>query len=201
MSHHADLTRLLETLDGGDPEAIAHLLPLVYPELRAMAQRHLRGERADHTLDTSALVHEAYLKLVGQPDRGWLNRAHFFAVAATAMRRILVTYARARMADKRGGGAQRVTFVEGEHARETRADELVALDEALDRLGVASERAARVVELSFFGGLTQAEIADALGVSEPTVRRDWRVARAYLSAALREPASAAVREPSLPAAD
>lgn len=186
MSDHHDITLLLEDLDGGSREAIDQILPLVYPELQAMAQRHLRTERADHTLDTGALVHEAYLKLVGQTEAGWQNRAHFFAVAAVAMRRILITYAHTRNAEKRGGGAHRITLVEGDHARETRTDELLALDEALTQLASASERAARVVEMWFFGGLRHAEIAEALGVSEPTVRRDWRVARAYLTAALRE---------------
>lgn len=186
MSDPHDITLLLEDFGRGNREAIDQILPLVYPELRAMAQRHLRGERADHTLDTGALVHEAYLKLVRQTEAPWQNRAHFFAVAALAMRRILITYAHARKAEKRGGGAHRITFVEGDHGRETHTDELLALDEALTRLAGASARAAQVVEMWFFGGLTQAEIAEALDVSEPTVRRDWRVARAYLTSVLRE---------------
>ena len=185
MPESADITALLAEAEGGSRAAADRILPLVYPELRAIAHRHLRGERADHTLDTGALVHEAYLKLVDQSGVAWRSRAHFLGVAAVAMRRILITYAHARNAQKRGGGAEVLTLVEGQVAREARTDQLIALDEALDRLAQASERQARVVELSFFGGLTQPEIAEVLGVSESTVRRDWRLARAWLTLALR----------------
>ena len=182
-----DVTALLADLRGGDEAAVDAILPHVYGELQDLAHRQLRGERPDHTLNTTALVHEAYLKLVRQDGVDWQSRAHFLGVAAMAMRRILINYARTRRAEKRGGGAALATLHDGEVGRVARTDELLALDEALDRLGERSARAARVVEMWFFGGLTHAEIAEALGVSEPTVRRDWRAARAWLSHALSEP--------------
>lgn len=185
MPAPADITQMLQEV-GDNREAVDRILPIVYPELRQMAQRHLRGERADLTLDTAALVHEAYLKLVRQDAATWQNRAHFFGIAALAMRRILVDYAKRSRAEKRGGDAPRVTFIDGEVAREARTDELLALDEALERLAATSERAARVIELGFFGGLTQPEIAEVLSISEITVRRDWRMARAWLTAALQD---------------
>ncbi|MEL7364186.1 MAG: ECF-type sigma factor, partial [Bacteroidota bacterium] len=162
------------------------ILPLVYDELQGLARRQLRRERSDHTLDTSALVHEAYLKLVRQDHVDWQNRAHFFGIASLAMRRILVNYAEARRAQKRGGDAVAVTYHDGEVGRTARIEELLDLDEALTRLAAHSERAARVVEMWFFGGLQHTEIAEALGISEPTVRRDWRMARAWLSTVLRD---------------
>ncbi|MDX1420058.1 MAG: ECF-type sigma factor [Rubricoccaceae bacterium] len=183
-----EITVLLGELSGGNRTVVDALLPRVYDELEVLARRQLRGERADHTLDTQALVHEAYLKLIGQNESSWQNRAHFFGIAALAMRRILINYAHKRKAAKRGGDAAVVTLVEGEVQRETRADELIALDEALDRLAQLSERQAHIVELRFFGGLTQAEIGEVLGVSEITVRRDWRLARAWLSKALDDSA-------------
>lgn len=186
MPSTADITRLLNRVDLGDRDVVDQLVEVVYPDLEAIAHRHLLGERADHTLDTNALVHEAYLRLARQEGTPWENRAHFFGVAAVTMRHILISYARARSADKRGGGADAVTLIEDGVARETRPDELLALDEALDRLAEVAERPARVVELWFFGGLTQPEIAEALGVSEATVRRDWRMARAWLTVALGE---------------
>ncbi|PAP79708.1 hypothetical protein B1759_15455 [Rubrivirga sp. SAORIC476] len=179
-----DLTALLAEW-GGDAEAADQLLDAVYPELRALARRHLVGERADHTLDTSALVHEAYLRLASQDTR-WANRAHFFGIAALAMRRILVDYATRKQAQKRGGGLQAVTFHDGEVARETRAEDLIALDEALGRFARVAPRPARVVELRFFGGLRVEEIADILGISPATVGRDWRLAQAWLTRALGE---------------
>ena len=181
-----EITHLLNGLDGGNRDVVDRLVAMVYPELEAMAQQHLRGERADHTLDTAALVHEAYLKLAGQSGVAWQNRSHFFGIAALTMRRILITYAHARKAQKRGGGVETVTLIDGQVGREVRPDELIALDEALTRLAAAAERPARVVEMWFFGGLTQAEIAEALDISEATVRRDWRVARAWLTVALSE---------------
>ncbi|HIG75890.1 MAG TPA: sigma-70 family RNA polymerase sigma factor [Bacteroidetes bacterium] len=182
----ADVTALLADLRSGDSDAVDAILPHVYGELQDLARRQLRGERDGHTLNTTALVHEAYLKLVRQDRADWQSRAHFLGVAALAMRRILINYAKKRKAEKRGGGAVLATFEEGAVGRVARTDELLALDEALDRLAERSERQARVVELSFFGGLTQPEIAEALGVSEITVRRDWRMARAWLSHELRE---------------
>ncbi len=176
-----DITHLLVDLTGGDEGAVDALMPHVYEEMRALARRQLRGERAGHTLNTTALVHEAYLKLVRQEDVTWQNRAHFFGIAALAMRRILINYANKRLADKRGGGEAVATFDEGFMGGATRAEELVALDEALTRLEILSARQSKVVTMRFFGGMTQEEIAEVLEVSVPTVRRDWRIARAWLS--------------------
>ncbi|MEM1128238.1 MAG: sigma-70 family RNA polymerase sigma factor [Bacteroidota bacterium] len=177
------VTHLLARL-GSDQAAADELLRRVYDELREMAERQLRRERAGHTLDATALVHEAYVKLIGQERVAWNNRAHFFGVAALAMRRVLINYAQRRLADKRGGGAPLVTFEDDVVARASRAEEIVALDEALDRLARYNERQARVVTYRFFGGLKQDEIAELLGISVPTVQRDWRLARAWLSRAL-----------------
>ena len=182
----ADVTALLEDLQSGGPGAVDAILPHVYGQLEDMARRQLRGERDGHTLDTAALVHEAYLRLIDQTRVDWQSRSHFLGVASLAMRRILVNYARGRRAQKRGGDAVAATLHDGEHGRVTRTDDLLALDESLDRLAARSERAARVVEMWFFGGLSHAEIATALGVSEPTVRRDWRSAKAWLSQDLRD---------------
>jgi len=175
------ITHLLGQLQEGDSRAVDRLLPLVYDQMRAMAGKQLRFERADHTLNATALVHEAYLKLVDQNRMQWQNRAHFLAIAAQAMRRILINYANARRAEKRGGGEPVVTFNEELFKQDARADDLVALDAALDKLKELNERQAKVVEFRFFGGLTQEEIAEVLKVSPPTVQRDWRLARAWLS--------------------
>ncbi len=176
---------MLESLNGGNRTVLDAMLPRVYDELRAMARRQLRGERADHTLNTTALVHEAYEKLVQQDRMTWQNRAHFLSIAALSMRRILLNYARDRAAQKRGGGVPVATFEDGMAPRTVRVEELIDLDDALDRLEALNERQSRVVTYRFFGGLTQREIAEVLGVSEPTVRRDWRLARAWLSRELR----------------
>ena len=176
---------MLESLNGGNRTVVDAMLPRVYDELRAMARRQLRGERADHTLNTTALVHEAYEKLVQQDRMTWQNRAHFLSIAALSMRRILLNYARDRAAQKRGGGAPVATFEDGMAPRTVRVEELIDLDDALNRLEERSERQSQVVTYRFFGGLTQREIAEVLGVSEPTVRRDWRLARAWLSRELR----------------
>ena len=181
-----DVTAMLADLRAGDDAAIDAILPHVYTELQDMARRQLRSERDGHTLDTGALVNEAYLKLVNQDRADWQNRAHFLGVASIAMRRILINYARKRQAEKRGGGAVLATYEDGDVGHVARTDELLALDEALHQLAERSERQARVVEMWFFGGLKHTEIAEALGISEPTVRRDWRVARAWLSHALRD---------------
>lgn len=180
------VTELLQQLTGGNRTVVDALMPLVYGELQRAAHFKLRGERPDHTLNTTGLVHEAYLKLVNQRDVTWQNRAHFLAIAAQAMRRILINYAESRRAQKRGGGQPIVTFNEESLVGEARAEELIDLDEALERLKVLNERQSRIVELRFFGGLTNDEIAEALGVSEPTVRRDWRLARAWLSREMRD---------------
>jgi RNA polymerase sigma factor (TIGR02999 family) len=176
---------MLAELNGGNRTVVDAMLPHVYDELRATARRQLRGERADHTLNTTALVHEAYEKLVQQDRMTWQNRAHFLSIAALSMRRILLNYARDRAAQKRGGGAPVATFEDGMAPRTVRAEELIDLDDALERLEEISERQSQVVTYRFFGGLTQREIAEVLGVSEPTVRRDWRLARAWLSRELR----------------
>lgn len=158
------------------------LLPLVYEEMRMMAKRHLNGQRANHTLNTTALVHEAYLKLVNKQANDWQNRAHFLSVASIAMRQILINYAERRRAVKRGGDQGIATFNEAFMGKESmRAEELIALDEALDRLSALNERQGKVVVYHFFGGLKHQEIADMLNVSEPTVRRDWRIAKAWLT--------------------
>ncbi len=178
------VTVLLDRVAGGDKDAVDSLLPLVYQELRRLAQHQLKQERSGHTINATALVHEAYLKLIDQKDAAWQNRAHFMAIAAQAMRRILIDYARRRLAEKRGGSIAVITYDEELHAREARAEELIAIDEALEQLRRQNERQAQIVEFQFFGGLTQDEIAEVLKISVPTVRRDWRTARAWLTVAL-----------------
>ena len=180
-----DVTVLLDELSGGNREVVDALLPLVYEELHNLAQRQRRREQ-QFTLNTTALVHEAYLKLVRQDRVTWQNRAHFMAIAATAMRRILINYAKRRRAAKRGGDQVLATFEEGVVGRRARSEELLALDEALTRLAALNERQSKVVEYRFFVGLTQEEIAEVLDVSVPTVRRDWRLARAWLARELAD---------------
>jgi RNA polymerase sigma-70 factor, ECF subfamily len=175
-----DVTQLLADLQDGRPDSASQLIPLVYDELHRLAHRHMRDERPDHTLQATALVHEAYVRLVNQPQRTWQNRAHFIAVAAQVMRRILVDYARARRTSKRGGAPQRVPLEEPLLFTEEQSDDLVSLDEALARLAQFDERQSRIVELRFFGGLTVDETAEVLGISSKTVKRDWSVARAWL---------------------
>jgi RNA polymerase sigma factor (TIGR02999 family) len=171
--------RLLELRDGGDA-AMDRLFPLVYDQLRNVAHNALRAERTDHTLGTTGLVHEAYLKLVDQTRVQWTDRKHFFAVASLAMRRILVDYARRHSSARRGGNRRPVTLDEDAMSVDDRADTLVALDEALERLGRIDRRLARVVECRFFGGLTEEETADVLGITARTVRRDWVKAKGWL---------------------
>ena len=179
-----EVTRLLRAWRGGDQAALERLTPLVYDDLRRRARHYLRGERADHTLTPTALVHEAFMRMldIGQVD--WKDRAHFLAIAARQMRRILVDSARARRYRKRGGGAVRVTFAE-DLAVIDRAPDLVALDDALDVLAQHDERKVRVVELRYFGGLSNEEIAEALGISTDTVTRDWNMARMWLRRELK----------------
>jgi RNA polymerase sigma factor (TIGR02999 family) len=180
-----DVTQLLAELTGGNQAVVNALLPLIYDELHHLAENQLRRERKNHTLNATALVHEVYLKLVDQSRVTWQNRAHFLGVSAQAMRRILINYAEQRRAQKRGGDMVATTFDDELIAREARADQLIDLDEALTRLTALSARQAAVVEYRFFGGLTHEEIAEVLNVSEPTVRRDWRLARAWLSRELK----------------
>lgn len=180
------VTLMLNQITEGQADVVDQLLPVVYDDLQKMAHNQLRRERVDHTLNTTALVHEAYLKLVDQKNTNWKNRAHFFAICAQAMRRILINYAKSRLAEKRGSGEILATFNEDIFIRETRAEEMLILDEALDRLTQLNERQSKVVELRFFAGLTQEEIAEVLNVSVPTVRLDWRLARAWLSREIKK---------------
>ena len=181
-----NITHILKKATDGDDSAVRRLMPLVYDELRALAESYLRQERSGHTLQATAIVHEAYVRLIKQDDIKWQNRAHFFAVAAQAIRRILVDHARARQRAKRGGGLERVRLDEDVAVLEERDLDLVALDESLEKLAGLHERQARIVELRFFGGLTLKEVAEFLGVSPRTVDGDWSMARAWLRRELRE---------------
>ena len=175
-----DVTQLLARWSGGDREALEQLLPLVYRELRQLADRYLRRERSDHTLQATALVHEAYLKLIDQQNVRWQNRAHFFGVAAQAMRRILVDHARGHMAAKRGSGGVKLSLDDVVVVSDEKAEEMVALDDALNRLHEIDPQKSRIVELRFFGGLSIEETAEVLGIGTATVIRQWRMARAWL---------------------
>ena len=175
-----NVTALLDAYRQGDREALARVIPLVYNELRVIASRYLKNERREHTLVPTALVHEAYLRMVDQSQPGWQNRAHFLGCAAQVMRHVLVDHARARARGKRGGGAVRVTLDESAERAGERDVDLVALDEALQALSVMSERQSRVVELRYFGGLSLDETAEVLQVSRGTVKRDWALARSWL---------------------
>src|SRR5437016_1731909 len=180
------VTQLLQQWSQGDDSALAELTPLVYEELRRLAHHYMTGQRPDHTLQTSALVNEAYLRLADQTNPSWQSRAHFFAVAARAMRQILVSYARSNRAQKRGGGAARIELDESAILSPEQSKEIVDLHEALERLGTLDSRKARVVELKYFGGLNHDEIAEVLKVSAVTVRRDWVFAKAWLYTELHE---------------
>jgi RNA polymerase sigma-70 factor (ECF subfamily) len=185
-SSRQEITGLLLAWNGGDPAALDRLMPLVYEELRRLARSYMRRQRPDHTLQTTALVNEAYLRLIDSSRVSWQNRAHFFAVSAMVMRRVLVDLARARRSEKRGGEAIVVSIDEALDAVPDRAAEIVALDEALNTLAGLSPRQARVVELRYFGGLTEEEVAEVLQTSERTVRRDWTLARAWLKRELEK---------------
>lgn len=184
MTSDGDVTQLLRQMSDGSPEAADLVFPRVYAELKGIAQSRLRSERDGHTLSATALVHEAYLKLVRQSDVDWQNRSHFYSIAARAMRRVLLDYAIARKAEKRGGGAAVVTLQDDSAGDFTKIDDVIAVDEALTRLAALDERQAQVVELRFFGGLTLEDIAKALDVSLASVNRDWRMARAFLATEL-----------------
>ena len=186
MAESENVTALLEDLREGGEGIVDRLFPLVYDELQRLAHRQLQRQRPGQTLNTTALVHEAYLKLVDQTQAAWNDRAHFFAVSAKAMRHIILNYARDQSAQKRGGERERVTFDERLMVPQERAQTLLLLDEVLDRLTERDARMGRVVELRFFGGMTEKEIAQVLDVSARTVRRDWRSARAWLSRVLSE---------------
>jgi len=182
----ADVTLLLTQVANGNQDAAARLIPLVYEELHRLAERRLRLERPNHTLQPTALVHEAYLKLVAQRNANWQSRAHFFALASQLMRRILVDYARSRLRAKRGGKQVKLPLDEALLFTEDRCDELLALDESLERLEKLDARQSRIVELRFFGGLTVEEAAEVLGISPKTVKREWSTAKAWLYGELKE---------------
>jgi RNA polymerase sigma factor (TIGR02999 family) len=179
-----DVTQLLKAWGDGDDAALAQLTPLVYDELHRMAQRCMAREQPGHTLQTSALVNEAYLRLVDVQQVSWQNRAHFFAISARMMRRILTDFARSRHYLKRGGDARQVTFDEGLAVSDRPLTDIVAIDEVLGRLALLDARKAQVVELRFFGGLSVEETAEVMKISSETVMRDWRFARIWLRRAL-----------------
>jgi RNA polymerase sigma factor (TIGR02999 family) len=181
----ADVTRLLVLWTGGNQQAMEDLLPLVYDELRKLARRYLQRERPGHTLQSTALVHEAYLRMIDQHDVSWQGRAHFFGIAAQMMRRILVDHARGRDAAKRGAGACKLTLDEDLLAPAERDINLVALDQALDTLSKLDSQQGRIVELRFFAGLSIEETAEVLKISPATVKRDWAMAKAFLSRQLK----------------
>lgn len=174
------ITQLLIDLTNGNRTAVDDLLPLIYGELRSLAGNYLRRERSDHTLQPTALVHEAYLRLVDQTQVNWQNRAHFFGVAAQMMRRILVDHARAHKAGKRGSDYQKLSLDENIDKAAERSAELISLDDALTELSTIDELKSRIVELRYFGGLTVEETAEVLGVTPVTINRHWRMAKAWL---------------------
>jgi RNA polymerase sigma-70 factor, ECF subfamily len=186
MGENADVTLLLSALTRGDDGAASKLIPVVYAELRRLAGSYMRKDRSDHTLQATALVHEAYLKLVEQRSVNWQSRAHFFGVAAQLMRRILIDHARGHSRQKRGGDDQKVSLDEALIFSKQQADELLAVDDSLNQLAKIDPRQAKVVEMRFFGGLSIEEAAEALQVSPKTVKRDWSVAKAWLYADLKE---------------
>jgi RNA polymerase sigma-70 factor, ECF subfamily len=181
------VTQLLANWSQGDAAALVELTPLIYEDLRHLAQRYMNGERPDHTLQTTALVNEAYLRLADQAKPNWQNRAHFFAMAARAMRQILVNYAKSYRSQKRGGGALKIELDEAALVSPEQSQEIIELHEALQRLAALDSRKAEVVEQKYFGGLSYDEIAEVLKVSQATVRRDWEFARAWLYKELHNP--------------
>jgi RNA polymerase sigma-70 factor, ECF subfamily len=186
MSDAHDITLLLSELSRGDPQAASKLIPVVYQELRRLAAGYMRRERPDHTLQPTALVHEAYVKLLAQRSVDWQGRAHFFGVAAQLMRRILIDHARGHLRQKRGGLQQKISLDEALVFSAQQSAEILAVDESLKRLAKLDPRQARIVELRFFGGLNIEETAEVLKVSAKTVQRDWSVARAWLYADIKK---------------
>lgn len=182
---HTSVTRVLRAVGDGDPEAARELLPMVYEELRSLARARLRHEAPGQTLQPTALVHEAYLRLVGNEDPGWDGRGHFFAAAAQAMRQILIEQARRKMAKKRGGGLARVPVEQAEPTLEPPPEDVLAVDEAVKRLEREDPRKGQIVNLRYFARMTTAETAAALGISVGTVGREWRYIRAWLECQLR----------------
>ena len=181
-----EVTRILHDWSGGDPAAPERLMPFVYDELRRLARAFLTRERGGHTLQPTALVHEAYVRLVDQTRVDWQNRAHFYGIASRMMRRVLIDHARAHVTDKRGGAAVHLSLEDVQVPLEERAAGFLALDEALERLAAMDERKGRVVEMRFFGGMSDEEIAEVLGVTTRTVLRDWKKARLWLYRELSE---------------
>lgn len=184
MSDKGEITKLLNKAQAGDKKSLDELLPIVYNELRAVAGSQLQKEREDHTLQATALVHEAYLRLLEQTDVDWKNRLHFFSIASEMMRRILVNYAVKRNAKKRGDGATKIVLDEAVSYTKQRDFDLVALDSALTELAKFDAKQARIVELRFFGGLTIEETAEVLETSDSTIKREWRMAKAWLKTKL-----------------
>lgn len=183
MMENADsheITLLLADWAKGDDQALEQLMPLVYDELRRMARNHMRRQPSGHTFQTTELIHEAYLKLAKQGEQNWQNRAHFFGVAASAMRHILVDYARSKSSQKRGGWQEKVTLAENARVATDHSKDMIALDDALKSLAILDARKSRVVELKYFGGITNEEVAEVLNISTDTVKRDWRFARTWL---------------------
>jgi len=179
-SDSQQITSLLVEWSNGNQNALENLMPLVYDELRKIAHRFMRRQSAGHTFQTTELIHEAYLKLARSEEQNWQNRAHFFGVAAQAMRHILVDYARSKQSRKRGGFQEKITLEETAVVTFQRSDEMVQLDDAMKQLALLDERKAQVVELKYFGGLTTEEIAEVLKISPETVKRDWRFSRTWL---------------------
>jgi RNA polymerase sigma-70 factor (ECF subfamily) len=186
---HQEITQLLLSWSKGDKTALDQLVPLVYPELRRLARRYMRRENSAHTLQTSALINEAYLRIVDQQDVEWQDRAHFFAVAAQVMRHILIDHARSHRYGKRGAGAEHVPLDDVAVVSPERAADLVALDDALTRLAAIDERKSQIVEMRFFGGLTVEEIAAVMKLSPITIKREWRSAKAWLHLEIRKGAA------------
>ncbi len=186
MQRSGDITTLLADWREGDSHALERLIPLVYDDLRRVAAGYMRAERPDHTLQATALLHEAFLRLSQESNRSWENRGHFFAMAARIMRNLLIDHARSSARDKRGGGLKHVTLSNVAEAAGTEPNALLALDQTLDRLAQVDPRAGRIVELRYFVGLSNSETGLILGISERTVKREWSAARAWLLKELRK---------------
>jgi RNA polymerase sigma factor (TIGR02999 family) len=182
-----EISELLRAAKNGEKQAEDKLIHLIYPELRRLARHRMRRERTDHTLQTTALVHEAYLRLITQPDRTWECRRQFFAIAANLMRQVLIDHARARLRQKRGGGQVKTCLDERFAGVDLRRIDVIELDECLSRLTKIDQRQGQIVEMRFFAGLSVEEVAQHLGISSKTVRRDWEAARAWLFRAMRRP--------------
>ncbi len=185
MDRQSEATQMLKAISAGDPVAPEMLLPLVYDELRRLAHGYMQNERSDHTLQATALVHEAYIQLVDWKNVSWQNRAHFFAVAAQMMRKVLVDHARERNAQKRGGGVRTIVLDEAVSFPQRDELDVVALDDALLELASFDQRQAKIVELRFFAGMTLEETAEVMSISDSTVKREWQIARAWLFSRLK----------------